>query len=327
MANFTPLHPGDEIRVVAPSASQRPKDKAACARAARRLEALGYKVTFGRSIDQRARLGSALPADRASDLMDAYSDTNVKAIMALTGGWLANEILPLIDWEVLRNNPKPLVGYSDITVLLNALYAKTGTVNLLGPNFSTLGYQPEWRYSLSNLNDLLTGKLPKQLKRSRAWGERRQRALRKTKPWQVLATGSAEGVLLGGNLGTFYLLQGTECMPAFNQPFILLAEDDDESGTFTAREFSRRLESLLQQPGFRANLRGLLIGRFQPESKVKRSDLQTLITSKDLGQIPIIAEVDFGHTLPMLTLPIGGHMLIDVTSKDVSNRSRCRLRL
>lgn len=308
--------PGDEIRVVAPSASKRPKDKATCARAAKRLEALGYTVTYGRSIGQQTRLGSALPVDRAADLMNAYNDKNIKAIMALTGGWLANEILPLIDWEIVRLNPKPLIGYSDITVLLNAIYAKTGSINLLGPNFSTLGYRPEWQYSLSNLNDLLTNNFPKRLKRSRAWGERQGRTLRETKPWQVLTNGTAEGVLLGGNLGTLYLLQGTKFMPTFDQPFILAAEDDDESGTFTALEFSRRLESLLQQPGFRENLRGLLIGRFQTSSKVRTSDLLSLLVTKDLGKIPIIADMDFGHTLPMLTLPIGGKVAICALDKE-----------
>lgn len=311
MNYFTPLQPGDEIRVVAPSASKRPKDLTTCARAARRLEALGYKISFGKSISQRVRLGSALPSDRAADLADAYSDTNVKAIMALTGGWLANEILPLIDWKTVSRNPKPLIGYSDITVLLNAIYAKTGTVNFLGPNFGTIGYKPEWQYSLENLNDLLTGKFPKQLIRSRSWGERRDRTLRKTKPWQVLTSGIAEGILLGGNLGTLYLLQGTEWMPKFNEPFILAAEDDDETGKFTGLEFSRRLESLLQQPGFRTNLQGILIGRFQPTSGVRLKDLRTILDSKDLGPIPIIAEVDFGHTLPMFTLPIGGYVAID----------------
>lgn len=301
-----PLKSGDEIRVIAPSFSKsKSKNQRRAERAKERLESLGYKVTFGKYLGEQFQLGTARAENRAKDFDDAYADKNVKAVMALTGGWSANEILPLISWELVKANPKPLIGYSDITVLINAIYAVTGIEGYLGPNFLTLSRMTSWQYTLDNFQAILRQEYPVQLKRSKEWGSKPSDRF-KTKPWKILQSGSAEATLIGGNLGTFYLLQGTKYQPKFNKPFILVAEDDDESGRLTAREFSRRLESILQLPNVRTNIQGLLIGRFQPDSKVSLKDIASLVQSKELGDIPVIANMDFGHNAPTITLPIGG---------------------
>lgn len=310
--------PGDEIRVVAPSQSRLSKRENEYEKAVKRLESCGYKVTFGKYVSSIFHLGTAKAEDRLRDFHDAYSDKRVKAIMALNGGWSVNELLPLIDWRLLRANPKPLIGYSDITILHNAIYAKTGMVGFLGPNLGTLGYMPSWTYSLENLNAVLKYEIPYKLVKSREWGVGKDKKLRRTKPWKVLNMGQAQGMLIGGNLGTFYLLQGTEFLPEFKIPFILAIEDDDEAGKYTLREVSRRLESMLQLPDFRKNLRGVMVGRFQPDSKVKPMDLENIITSKNLGDVPVVTGMDFGHTLPMVTLPIGGEIKITAKNNEVS---------
>ncbi len=305
MSNYPPLSKGDEIRIIAPSQSYRSNQKDQYRRAQERLERLGYKVSFGTNVASVLNFGTATPKQRASDFNNAFANKNVKAVMAIDGGWSANEILPLIDWQIVRSNPKPLTGFSDITVLLNAMYAKTGNVAYLGPNFGTLGHMQSWQYTLGNYDAVLQQKLPIDLSSSKQWGAKKSDHF-KTKAWKALTEGEAEATLLGGNLGTFYLLQGTEYQPQFDEPFIFVLEDDDEAGKYTAREVSRRFESLLQLPNFRRNLRGLIIGRFQPDSKVSDRDIATIVASKELGNIPIISGIDFGHTLPMITLPIGG---------------------
>jgi muramoyltetrapeptide carboxypeptidase LdcA involved in peptidoglycan recycling len=272
---------------------------------------LGYKVSYGENIRAVFQQGTATAQTRADDLNAAFADPNVRAVLAVAGGWSANEVLPLIDWEMVRKNPKPLIGFSDITVLLNAFYAKTGAVQFLGPNFGTLGKMLEWRYTLENFQAALSG-APTELRRSRHWGESRQKTYA-TKPWRILQRGAAKATLLGGNLGTFYLLQGTEYCPKFDQPFIFALEDDAEAGDLTAREVSRRFESLLQLPNFRANLRGLIVGRFEPDSHTSVKEISEIISSKNLRpEIPIILNLDFGHTLPLLTLPIGGTVKLEV---------------
>lgn len=304
-----PLQPGDEIRVIAPSSSKRSSQQRRYDRAKERLEALGYVVTFGESVGNVFHLGTAEAKDRAKDFNQAYADKNVKAIMAMHGGWAANEILPLINWKSVAAKPKPLIGFSDITVLLNAIYAKTGIVTYLGPNFGSLGYTRSLQYTINSLSAALNGE-PQDLKASKLWGAGKERKGHKTKPWKVLQAGTAQATLLGGNAGTLYLLQGTEYLPSFKSNFILAFEDDDEAGKYTAPEFSRRLESLLQLPGVRENLRGMLIGRFQSSAKLTDRELESIIASKNLKNIPIVSRVDFGHTLPLLTLPIGGTISI-----------------
>ncbi|MCA9329741.1 LD-carboxypeptidase [Candidatus Saccharibacteria bacterium] len=300
-----PLKQGDEIRVIAPSFYKSKGDnRQQLKRAEERLQSLGYKVTFGKYLESNFHLGTAKAEDRTEDFNNAYFDKNVKAILAYRGGWSANELLPLIDWSLVAKNPKPIIGFSDITILLNAIYAKTGNVGFLGPNFRTLGQNISWEYTLNNLEAVLKQETPLKLTRSKEWGVDKFERI-KTSPWTIISKGIAEATLLGGNMGTFYLLQGTEYLPKFDKPFIFAIEDDDEAGKYTAREFSRRFESLLQQPNFRQNLKGLILGRFQPKSKVKKKELESMIVSKKLGEMPIVSGVDFGHTLPMLTLPIG----------------------
>ena len=299
------LQPGDEIRVIAPSMNWSAKRQRSYDRAKEALEELGFTVTFGKRVSSSERFGTGAVADRLADFHDAYRDPSVKLVMALHGGWSANALLPGIDWELVRQNPKPLLGFSDITVLVNALYAKTGVVQYLGPTFSTLGHLPTRDYTMRNLLTVLQGGGPLSLQRSRMWERQRHGALSKTRPWKVLQAGSGEGVLIGGNLGTFYLLQGTPYQPTFDKPFILAVEDDDEAGKNSAREFDRRLESLLQLPGVRENLRGLVVGRFQTTSRVTMPDVLAIVERMNLLGLPVIADVDFGHTLPMLTLPIG----------------------
>jgi len=135
--------------------------------------------------------------------------------------------------------------------------------------------------------------------------------------WTVLQEGEAEGVLLGGNLGTFYLLQGTECQPAFNKPFILAMEEDNQSGDYTAHEFARHLESILQLPNARKNLRGMLIGRFESGGLVADKLVHEIIATKNI-RVPVVANMDFGHTIPMLSLPIGGHIKMSALSNGIT---------
>ena len=290
----------------------RRKSPAHYKRAQNVLEALGYKVTFGTNVRNIERFGTASVEDRLADFHQAYRDPQVMAIIAAEGGWVANALLPGIDWQLLRTNPKPLIGFSDITVLINAIYAQTGQTGYLGPNFSTLGNQALLSYAVENLATVLTNSLPSNLVASREW-QRTKDVVSKTSPWKVLQPGQASGRLIGGNLGTFYLLQGTAYQPVLDTPYILAVEDDAEAGTYTRMEFDRRLESILQLPGARENLRGILVGRFEQESRVSMPDIGYIIERLQVKNVPVIAGVDFGHTWPRLTLPIGGIVGLSTT--------------
>jgi muramoyltetrapeptide carboxypeptidase LdcA involved in peptidoglycan recycling len=124
--------------------------------------------------------------------------------------------------------------------------------------------------------------------------------------WLVVHEGQAQGSIRGGNLSTFNLLQGTEFMPDLEDT-ILFIEDDEES---LPHHFDRNLVSLIQQPNF-SGVKAIVIGRFQQASKMNNDLLYKMIESKqELLGLPVIANVDFGHTNPLITYPIGGEVSI-----------------
>lgn len=314
------LQPGDEIRIVAPSSAWNTDRAKQYELAKKNLEKLGFSVTYGKYLEPATHLDAVDVKLRAKDIHDAYRDNSVKAIMALNGGWLANSLLTSLDWDVVKANPKPFIGYSDITVLLNAIYAKTGNVGYLGPNLGTFGIKHEAEYTTENLRSVLCGKgKTVSLVPSKKWGEGKKRKQYITQPWEVIQPGSAEGTLIGGNIATLYLLQGTDYYPMFKEDTVLALEDDDEAGEYTTREFDRRLESILQQSNARKYIRAIVIGRFQSASKVAMEDIRQVIRNKNLENIPVVANVDFGHTQPLLTLPIGGRMSVAANAKNKVN--------
>lgn len=319
MTNIS-LQPGDEIRIVAPSSAWNTDRAKQYERAKKNLEKLGFNVTYGKYLEPATHLDAVDVKLRAKDIHDAYRDNSVKAIMALNGGWLANSLLPSLDWDVIKANPKPFIGYSDITVLLNAIYAKTGNIGYLGPNLGTFGIKHEAQYTAENLRSVLCGNgKTVSLVPSKKWGEGKKRKQHVTQPWEVIQPGSAKGTLIGGNIATLYLLQGTDYYPMFKEDTVLAVEDDDEAGEYTKREFDRRLESVLQQPNARKYIKAIVIGRFQSASKVAMEDVRQIIRSKNLKNIPVVANVDFGHTQPLLTLPIGGRMSVSASAKKEVN--------
>src|SRR5690606_16525538 len=121
----------------------------------------------------------------------------------------------------------------------------------------------------------------------------------------VVRPGRAEGRIVGGNLCTFNLLQGTEFMPSLKGT-ILFLEDDQANGPMTDVEFDRNLQSIIHLPDF-SGVRALVIGRFQKASEMSVEKITKIIaTKRELNAIPVICGGDFGHTDPCITFPIGG---------------------
>jgi len=120
--------------------------------------------------------------------------------------------------------------------------------------------------------------------------------------WLVLSQGEAQGRVVGGNLSTFVLLHGTEYLPNLEDTIVFLEDD----GEVHPEMFERYLQSLLHQPGF-DRVKGLVIGRFQRDNRMTREALTYIIQTKpELAGIPVVADLDFGHTTPIFTFPIGG---------------------
>ncbi len=308
------LKEGDEIRVIAPSRSLAMISKERRKIAKERFDAMGLKLSFGENVEKEGEFKSSSIRARIEDIHNAFSDTNVKAIITVVGGYNSNQLLKYIDWELIKKNPKIFCGYSDITAICNAIFAKTGLVTYYGPHYSSFGQKLYFDYTLECFkrclfkNDLL------EIEPSKNWSDdcwqksQEDRELIQNKGFLMINEGSAVGVALGGNLCTLNLLQGTEFFPSLEKS-ILFIEDDDEVGIET---FDRDLQSLIHLPEFK-KVKGIVIGRFQKESKVKQNLLfKSIKSKKELEKLPVLADVDFGHTDPKITFPIGGEVKINV---------------
>lgn len=307
----------DEIRVISPSRSLSIINKKIIKIALRRFEnELGLKVTFSKKRNDIDIFDSSSIENRAIDLNEAFEDKKVKGIIASIGGYNSNQILNYINWENIKNNPKIFCGFSDITILNNAIYAKTGLVTYSGPNFSLFGQKKYFDYTLEYFKRCLMSNKPYELTPSKYWFDdnwkknQNNRIPINNNGFLVINPGKASGKIIGGNLCSLNLLQGTCFMPQLNNVVIFL-EDDNLVGMYSAQEFDRNLQSLIQQPNFN-KVNALIIGRFQKESKVNVKKLTYIIKSKkELNRVLVIANVDFGHTDPKITFPIGGTVFIE----------------
>lgn len=302
------LKPGDEVRVVSPSLSLSIISKECRDIAVGRLESMGLKVTFGAHAEETDEFGSSSIQSRVGDLHDAFRDPNVRAVLATIGGWNANQLLNHIDFGLIKANSKVFCGFSDITALSNAIFAKTGLVTYSGPHFSSFGMSKGFDYTLEQFKRCVLRPGRFRIAPSEQWSDDRwykdqeTRDFVKNDGYLVINEGSAKGRLLGGNLCTFNLLHGTQFMPKLKNS-ILLVEDDDAS---SAALFDRDLQSLIHQKGF-DGVKGIIIGRFQKASNVSDDTLIKIIKSKkELDGLPVIANVNCSHTTPIATFPIGG---------------------
>lgn len=304
---------GDEIRVIAPSVSMKFIKEDTINIAKSRLEDLGFKVSFGKNVMNCINddFKCASIEDRISDLHDAFSDKSVKAILTVIGGYNVNQLLDEIDYKLIKNNPKILCGYSDITALANAIYAKTGLITYSGVHFSSFGMKYGFEYSLEYFKKMFIENNWIEINSSKEWSNdlwflnQEDRVFEPNKGMQIISEGEAEGKIIGGNLCTLNLLQGTEYMPDLDNS-ILFIEDDGLVGKEFIREFDRNLQSLLHTAK-KIKINGIVIGRAENVSEMNYNKwVNILETKKQLKNIPIIINANFGHTTPIFTFPIGG---------------------
>lgn len=308
------LKQGDEIRIIAPSRSASILSEEGVQTAKERLEDLGFVVSFGKHVFDKDLQNSTSIQQRVEDLHEAFTDENVKGILTVIGGFNSNELLPYIDYGLLKKNPKVFCGYSDITAIGTAISTQTGIVTYSGPHFSSFQMKKAQEYQTHFFTQCLMQSDPFELKPSEQWSDdawyldQEDRVFEKT-VWKTYNEGMASGKLWGGNLCTLNLLQGTKYMPSINNA-ILFIEDDEMTIPET---FARDLTSLLQNAQF---IKALVIGRFQRVSKMTEEQLLFILDKHpSLKEIPVLYDVDFGHTQPMFTFPLGGEVQVDASNR------------
>lgn len=313
------LQQGDEIRIIAPARSLSLLSEENTHLAQKHLEEQGFKISFSKHCKEEDMFVSSSIQSRVEDLHDAFKDPNIKAVLTVIGGFNSNQLLKYLDYDLIKNNPKILCGYSDITALANAITAKTNLITYSGLHFSTWAMKKEFEYNLEYFKKCLCNDEPFDILPSEKWTDdewyidQENRIIEKNDGFIILNQGEAEGKILGGNLCTFNLLLGTEFMPNISDS-ILFIEDDNMVGDYFGVEFDRNLQSLIHQPNFE-KVRGILIGRFQKSADMTIEKIKYIIqTKEELKHVPILANVDFGHTNPIITFPIGGTIQLQISN-------------
>ena len=316
----TRIQSGDLVRIIAPSRSLAIINPDLRHIAQKRFDQLGLRISFGQHVEEIDDFNSSSIESRIDDLHQAFADPSVKAILTVIGGFNSNQLLEYIDWQLIHQNPKIFCGYSDITALNNAIFAKTGLITYSGPHYSTFGQELYFDYTLDYFKKCLMSEDKFEVVASSDWSDDRwfidqkDRQLIPNSGHWVINPGQVEGTILGANLCTFNLLQGTPYMPDLKDS-ILFLEDDSLA---QPHDFDRNLQSLIHLPEFKY-VKGLVIGRFQNDSQMTEDLLRQIIkTKKPLAGIPVIAGVDFGHTDPKITFPIGGTASLVATKNKIS---------
>lgn len=234
------------------------------------------------------------PAERAEALMKMYRNTEIDAIFDLSGGNLANQILPWLNYEIIKNSGKEFWGYSDLTVLLNAIYTKTGNTGWL--------YQP--RMLVGRNGDIQQECFTKMVK-----GQDDSAFF--PDDWRFLQGNHIEGVLVGGNIRCFLKLAGTEYFPDLQDKVLILESLGGGEGVITS------LLTQLQQIGAFRKISGLLLGTFteldgqEGYDAVERFVMETI----DNKTLPVARTMQIGHGSSSRGIRIGES--IKITKSDI----------
>ncbi len=249
----------------------------------------------------------------------AFADPSVKAILAVSGGIGAIQMLDGLNYELIAARPKIVCGYSDVAYPTHAIYARTGVTTYYGPNFTSFMMRQGAEYTLAGFSKCLFDDAPFDLNPAEEWsddGWHKDQANRTFHPhdgWWCIQLGKAQGTILSGSYWVLNMLQGSKYFPAL-QGAVLFLEHPAE-GKATLMSLDSSLRALSFQPEF-SQVRGIVLGRFARSGGVTQANLTELIQQiPALKHLPVIANCDFGHTTPLATLPIGGHckILADTT--------------
>ncbi|HEM3598296.1 TPA: LD-carboxypeptidase [Streptococcus suis] len=311
------LKKGDHIRVVSPSSSiESIGGFEANVAAKKKLEALGFRLSFSEHYFENDIFDSAPIASRVADLEAAFANETVDAVLTTIGGFNCNELLPYLDFDLIAQNPKIFCGYSDTTALLNAIYAKTGMQTYMGPAYSSFkmregqDYQTQaWLNAVTQDSFTLE---PSEEWSSDAWYIPDAPRTFFPTEWKVYNPGQAFGVAIGGNLSTFALLHGTEFAPKPDKYILFLEEAEEDHYV----EFTRHFAALLQ---VYPNPQAVLIGRFPKETEMTEEILLAILDKHPiLKKVPVLYDLDFAHTQPLFTITIGGQVEIDTKTFSIT---------
>ena len=278
------LGPGSVIGIAAPAG---PFEPATLDRGVEVLRAMDFEVVVPDGLFDANGYLAGTDAHRADVLNRLFADPGIDAVMCARGGYGSLRILPLLDYARMAAQPKALIGFSDITALLTAVFSRCGLVTFHGPVVTTLADAS--KRTLAGLRAAVASDRPLTVRSEGA---------------TALRTGSASGPVCGGNLTTLCHLLGTPFAPRFRSRIVFL-EDRGEAPYRVDRMLVH-----MRTAGCFEGIKGLVLGSF--DDCGTPAEIQKIVTDVFQGaQFPILAGVEAGHTEPNLTLPLGVRAALD----------------
>lgn len=274
-----PLKTGDTIGVIAPSGPIC--DKATIYRAKEFLEQKGYNVLFSKHLFQKDRYLSALDSERLEDIHWAFSSDNIDTIICARGGYGALRLINKIDYKLIESNPKNFCGYSDITVLSAMFLQKANLVTYSSPMMKgDFGAEVTDEYTIDSFFRAITHQS------QTLTGQR------------VHKSGTAKGIMWGGNLASIVSLAGIDFVP--DEDIIFFAEDLNEP----VYKIDKMLTQLFNIDKLRKNVKGIAFGKFLDCDYSEQLSVLFDNLSVELN-IPVVSGFDISHEKTKATIPYG----------------------
>lgn len=321
------LRSGETIAVFSPSYPITAEVPVRYERGRDYLVSRGFTVVEGTLTGKSDHYRSGTIRERVDEVNALIRDPEVRCMMSAIGGTNSNSLLPYLDYEAFADDPKVVIGTSDVTAILLALYAKTGVTTYYGPAMvASFGeFPPLVDVSFERMMDAIGDESPRPLTlpNPQEWTEERipwltQDRAKTCQPNQLrtLRPGSAQGRLIGGNLNTMSAIWNTPYMPQIREGDILLIEDSMKDIATVERLFA-----LLKCSNVFDAIGGLILGKHElfDDAGTGRTPSDVLLEVLDgEGAFPILADYDCCHTHPMLTLPIGGQVHLNADEQTVT---------
>lgn len=295
------LKAGDKLGLVAPGSYISEEE---LQDSIKNLNQLGFDAKYSDRILLQSGYFAGSDKDRADDLMEKFADKNVKGIVCARGGYGCSRILPMLDYDVIRQNPKVLIGYSDITALLYGIYQQAGVVSFHGP----VGTSTFNDYSVNNFKRVLV-----EPERNALFTNSTSGTDENIYGVTTIVDGKGKGRLVGGNLSIMVSLIGTKYDVNYSKKIVFIEEVGEEP-----YRVDRMLTQLIESGKF-DHASGIMMGIFRKCEIKKESDLTSksftlMEVLKDrLGKlkIPVVYGMSFGHVTDKFTIPFGALAELD----------------
>jgi muramoyltetrapeptide carboxypeptidase len=297
------LSPGDTVALVSPANATFNTVDLQIARES--LEALGFKVRQSEHMMERHGYLAGQDKARAEDINKAFADKSVACVHAIRGGWGSARLLPHLDFDAIRRNPKVLIGYSDITALLVSVYAKTGLITFHGP----IGLGRWDPFSLDYYKRVLVNGEQVAFTNKQGISAERNSLTQVEYRTQVITPGRARGRLVGGNLTVLTAILGSPYVPEWDDTILFL--EDVGEGYYRID----RMLTQLKLAGVLGKIKGFVFGGCSecgPGEGFGALTLEEIFADhiRPLG-VPAWQGAMIGHAQPQWTLPVGAQVEID----------------